>query len=160
MSIINKLKSTKQVMPKTIIAILANALAMQVHAATPEQLIKCRAISDSTARLACYDATVDGNQPAIQAAQKKQEEAAFGLENRTVTRVEEIESQFTGTLEGWDPGQRIQLANGQVWKIVDDSREVKIVKNPKVIIRRGALGALYMEIEGITRSPRVLRVDK
>jgi hypothetical protein len=154
------MKSIKHIKLKTLMGLFASMMVMQVQAATPEQLVKCRAIIDASARLACYDAAIDGNQPAIQAAQKKQDEAAFGRANGGVVQVDEIESQINGKLEGWDPGQRITLANGQIWKVVDDSREVRIVTNPKVKIRRGALGALYMEIEGITRSPRVLRVDK
>ena len=135
-------------------------LQMPAHAVTPEQLAKCRAINDNNARLACYDAAIDGNQPAIKAAQKKQDEAAFGLVNGGQAVVDEIETRIDGVLDGWDPGQRIKLANGQVWKVVDDSKEVRIVTNPKVKIRRGALGAIYLEIEGITRSPKVVRVDK
>lgn len=135
-------------------------LLQQAFALTPEELAKCKTITDNSARLACYDALVDGNQTAIKAAQKKQSEATFGLANPNPGQVDEIESRFNGTLEGWDPGQRIKLANGQTWKIVDDSREVRVVVNPKVKIRKGAFGALYMEIEGITRSPRVIRVDQ
>jgi hypothetical protein len=46
-----------------------------------------------------------------------------------------------------------------VWRIADDSKGALWVENPKVRVRRGALGAFYLEIEGTNRSPRVQRLQ-
>ena len=63
-----------------------------------------------------------------------------------------------GQVEGWKAGDRIALANGQVWRIADGSQGALWLQNPKVRVRRGVLGAFYLEIEGTNRSPRVERV--
>ena len=70
-----------------------------------------------------------------------------------------MESRIPGPFEGWMPGERIKLANGQVWQIADDSAGVVYGKDLRIKIRRGALGAFYLEVEGTNRSPRVRRVE-
>lgn len=68
-----------------------------------------------------------------------------------------VDSQINGRFEGWNPDQLIELANGQVWRIVDGSRAFFNATDPKVRIERGAFGAYYMSITGINRVPRVRR---
>jgi len=143
-------------------------------------LLRCRTIQDSAARLACYDALVvapAGSQPAAAAQAKPQAAspatsqtaspakpqeavAQFGItqKDREVP-LEAIESTIPGRFEGWLPRDNIRLANGQVWQIADDSKGHHDFTNPKVRVRRGALGAYYLEIEGTNRSPRVKRVQ-
>ena len=70
-----------------------------------------------------------------------------------------IESHIPGVFEGWRPNERIRLANGQVWQIADDSKSLIQRQSPKVTVRRGALGAFYLDIEGDNSSPRVRRVQ-
>ena len=70
-----------------------------------------------------------------------------------------MESTIPGHFEGWGPGERIKLANGQVWQVVDDSRAYFNVDNPRVVVRRGMLGGFFLEIENSNRSPRVRRVQ-
>jgi hypothetical protein len=122
-------------------------------------LLKCRGISDVSARLACYDALPVGETKTVQEA-PRQAPAQFGLEQRVAkSELESIESHIPGNFEGWGPRTRILLANGQLWQISDDSRRSLDFKDPKVSIRRGALGAFYLEIEGTNSSPRVTRVQ-
>ncbi|MBL0125793.1 MAG: hypothetical protein IPP88_25105 [Betaproteobacteria bacterium] len=84
----------------------------------------------------------------------------FGLENRTSpATLDAIESTIPGRFEGWDAKSMIKLANGQVWQIADDSNRYLTLTDPKVRIRRGALGAFYLEFEKINHSPRVRRVQ-
>ena len=147
-------------------------------------LLRCRTISDATARLGCYDAlpvaTVNGGtaglpanagnlpvptavraqastaQPAPPPAQ-----AQFGLEDRAANKnaLDAIESTIPGEFEGWTGRSTFKLANGQVWQVSDDSARAHYITNPKVRIRRGALGAFYLEIQGTNYSPRVKRVQ-
>jgi hypothetical protein len=122
-------------------------------------LLKCRGISDVSARLACYDALPVAQAKAVQAAPLQTPEQ-FGMEQRvSAPELESIESHIPGNFEGWGPRTRIRLANGQVWQISDDSRRMLDFQNPKVKIRRGVLGAFYLEIEGTNISPRVSRVQ-
>ena len=125
-------------------------------------LLRCRAISDGPARLACYDALPLGG-PANSAAgagAAAPTAQQFGLEQKSAEgAIQAIESHIPGRFEGWAPKSRITLANGQVWEIADDSKAFLNVENPKVRVRRGAIGAFYLEIEKTNRSPRVRRVQ-
>jgi hypothetical protein len=83
----------------------------------------------------------------------------FGFESRRPAGTPDaIESHIPGQFEGWRAGDRISLANGQVWQIADGSQGALWVQNPKVRVRRGLLGAFFLEVEGTNRSPRVVRV--
>jgi hypothetical protein len=132
-------------------------------------LLRCRGIADASKRLACYDALVvpsgeamAGQPQQTRAVQGESQQAPeqFGIERRaSKTELEAIESRIPGHFEGWDPRSRIQLANGQVWQIADDSSQYFYLDNPKVTIRRGMLGAFYLEIEGSKVTARVRRVQ-
>lgn len=144
-----------------------------------ESLQRCRTVQDQAARLVCYDrlaaaaagGTVTqpgpstgsavapisspGSSSAGPAAQ-----ASFGLPAaEDPTRVTSLQSTIPGRFDGWDPGARLTLANGQVWQVVDGSRAwFAGLQDVKVTIRTGAFGAFYLEIEGQNNSPRVRRV--
>lgn len=140
-------------------------LVTPVALADDAGLLRCRAVKDSTARLACYDALVVPSgalkpvpSAAPPAAAPAPTPAQFGLEHRQAPQLlEAIESSIPGRFDGWGPGASIRLANGQVWQVADGSSGAHWVENPKVRVRRGALGAFYLEIEGTNRSPRVTR---
>jgi hypothetical protein len=152
------------------ILLLASGAAVADDAA----MQRCRGISEGTARLACYDAiTVPSPAPAPRAAAaaspaspaasppQRQSPAQFGMEQRQVSQGElpSIQSHIPGHFEGWQPRTRIRLANGQVWQVTDDSTRRFDLDNPKVTIRRGALGSFFLDIEGDNHAPRVRRVE-
>ena len=87
--------------------------------------------------------------------------AQFGREPEILksARLNAIETSIAGPFDGWVRGQRIRLANGQVWKVVDDTEDVVELNNPKVTIKRGLLGAIFLDIEGAHRNPKVQRVQ-
>jgi hypothetical protein len=70
-----------------------------------------------------------------------------------------MESTIPGHFEGWAPGTRIKLANGQVWQVVDQTSAFFNRDNPKVVVRRGMMGGFFLEIENSNRSPRVRRIQ-
>lgn len=132
-------------------------------------LLRCRGLTDPAARLACYDALVPAaapppaarapEQPATSAPAPAAPPDRFGLQTPATEAVQAVESHIAGEFRGWEPRSRIQLANGQVWEVNDDSRgALAPVLDPKVRVRRGMLGSFYLEIEGLNRSPRVKRV--
>ena len=52
------------------------------------------------------------------------------------------------------------LANGQIWRVADDSQASIIeLDNPKVKLVRNTIGTIFLEIEGTKQSPRVRRVQ-
>lgn len=140
-------------------------LACGVAVAQDSALQRCRALTEAAPRLACYDAiplpAAGSAAAANPAAAPRQTPQQFGLEVQQAakTQLDAIETTISGRFYGWGPGERIELANGQVWQISDDSRGVLDVLNPKVRVRRGALGAFFLEFEGSNRSPKVRRVQ-
>ena len=152
-------------------------------------VLRCRAIRDATARLACYDAMAltapeTKAAPALRAAEPRatvpgaaepraaepravearpaapQTPAQFGLEQRpNPVELASIESYIPGNFEGWYPNAVFTLANGQIWQISDGSTRRLYRSNPKVKIRRGSFGSFFLEIEGDNNSPRVRRLQ-
>jgi hypothetical protein len=153
-----------------LVLLLASIPALADDAA----LLRCRAIRDATARLACYDAlpvTAGESKvaPAPRAAEPRAAEprapqpqapAQFGLEQRAnPAELASIESHIPGNFEGWYPNAVFTLANGQIWQISDGSTRHLYRTNPKVKIRRGSFGSFFLEIEGDNNSPRVRRLQ-
>jgi hypothetical protein len=127
-------------------------------------ILRCRAIKESAARLACYDALAVPSSPAASPSASRAPVAPrppeFGFEHKQeVYKVEAVESTIPGRFEGWRPNDNIRLANGQVWQVIDDSKASHWIENPKVRVRRGVMGVFYLEIEGTNRSPRVKRLQ-
>ena len=119
-------------------------------------LLKCRALAETGARLACYDAIPVGAAAPVRPAEKN-----FGME--AVKQREEqptaIESTIAGDFDGWGPNSQIRLANGQVWRIIDGSEAVlPRTKNPKVRIERNLFGTLFLKVEGSNNSAKVRRI--
>jgi hypothetical protein len=137
-------------------------------------LRRCRALADGAARLACYDAlplaaaagaalpaavpSADRAAPSAPAARVEDPAATFGLPRQQDAQ-KEITSRIIGRFEGWRPGERIRLANGQVWQVSDDSSGAYYLLDPKVTVRRGALSSFWLDVDGAKHSPRVRRVE-
>lgn len=85
-------------------------------------------------------------------------EAQFGLLS-PAEKVKEIVTRFEGLFEGWRSGERITLANGQVWQVVDGSSAVYNLRNPKITIRRGSLGQFVLDVEGAAKMATVRRIQ-
>jgi len=137
-------------------------------AATDADLVRCRAVADSAARLACYDALLPapasaapGVAPPPTAAMAAPPPVAdFGFELRALQAAPEaIDSRISGLFEGWRPGTRIRLDNGQVWQVIDDSRAAIDQRDVKVRISRAAMGSFLFEVEGRRSVARVRRVE-
>jgi len=145
-------------MKSLVLLLLASNLALADDAG----LLQCRAMKDAAARLACYDGlpvAAAAGKPAPATPAKATPEQ-FGLEEKRAAPVlASIDSHIPGRFDGWSPNASIRLANGQVWQVADGSSGAHWIEDPKVRVRRGALGAFYLEIEGTNRSPRVTRVQ-
>lgn len=141
-------------------------------------LLKCRALTDSAARLACYDAIPAGmpaaaaTAPQVPAPAPVVAQAAapavassaardFGLPEQKKEQAppSSIESTIVGTSSGWAPGSQITLANGQVWRVLDGSEVVlPPVENRKVRIEKNYFGTLFLVAESTHHSPKVRRI--
>lgn len=130
-----------------------------VAAADDAAIARCRTLTEAAARLACYDAIELRPAPAAAAPTRPLAER-FGLDKLfREGEADAVDSHINGDFDGWVSNQRITLANGQVWQIIDGSQGVVGARNPKVRVRRGALGAYYLEVAGTNNSPRVRRVE-
>jgi hypothetical protein len=161
----------------TLAALLIALSASQ--AATAQNLTAdvkaCRQMSDASRRLACYDALLLPAEAAGKTANaaasaptvappapRAAPVATFGQESvkpaDAPAELKQIESRIRGRFAGWGPSTRIELDNGQVWRIVDGSSASYDLNNPKAVVHRGMLGAYYLEIEGIGFQVKVTRV--
>ncbi|HJV72480.1 hypothetical protein [Ideonella sp.] len=153
--------------------LLPHALGCALLAAAPawaqpslvDAIQACRTRDDPQLRLACYDDLRLPPAPPPGALRAAPPPVAFtpenfGFEQRTAKEaLPSIESHIPGRFDGWGPRERIKLANGQVWQVIDDSNAVMNLRDPKVTVRRGALGAFYLEFEQSNRTARVRRVE-
>jgi hypothetical protein len=136
----------------TLVPVVAAALAAEP---ADSALSRCRALPEAATRLACYDALPLPPAPPVIASTP---ETAFGLETRR-SAVQDISSTLPGLFEGWDRDTRFKLANGQIWQVSDGTSASHYLRNPKVTVRRAALGGFRLEIEGVNQAPRVQRVE-
>jgi len=131
-------------------------------------LLKCRALSDTATRVACYDAIPVGAAgpataaAAAAAAPARTPEQNFGLEavKQREAQPASIRSTVVGDFDGWGPGSQIRLANGQVWRIIDGSDAVlPRTKDAAVTIERNVFGTLFLKVDGGNSSAKVRRVQ-
>lgn len=164
-------------MPRCKLALTAvlAAVVPAAHAASDQAVAACRAIKDPGPRLACYDAlpvpsapargpaaapSTTPPAPAVTPSTTQTEAARFGLPATTrPAPIESVDSHIEGHFAGWYPNTRIRLANGQVWQVTDGSSRFADVDNPKVTVRRGALGSFFLDIDGVNPAPRVKRIE-
>lgn len=138
------------------VLLLASGSALANDAA----ILKCRAVTDVAARVACYDAIpVGAARPVAAAASAEQN---FGMEavKQREAQPKSVQSTIVGSFDGWGPGSQIRLANGQVWRVIDGSDAVLAPRNDvKVSIERNLLGTIFMRVEGTNASAKVRRVQ-
>jgi hypothetical protein len=86
--------------------------------------------------------------------------ATFGMERRIAESApDRLDSRLAGAFDGWEPNSKLTLENGQVWQVVDGSRAYYgQLDKPKASVTRGMLGSFYLQIEGVSQTPRVRRV--
>lgn len=146
------------------LAVLAGLLWTGAAAAGIED---CVAIADDAQRLACYDAAAAARTTSREAEAAPAPRAApatdFGkppapAPPETVTS---IEARIVGTVRRWERGTRFTLDNGQVWKATGDDSAFypDLPENPAVVIRRGRLGAYWLELKDVGRKIKVQRIS-
>lgn len=146
---------------KSLIA-LPLLLAANAALADDAAMLHCRSLNESGARLACYDAIPLARTAAPAPAPTPTPQQSFGMETVRKPEAETpkfIESTIPGDFTGWGPHSQFTLANGQVWRVIDESSaDLQTMHDPKVRIVRNVFGTLFLEIEGTNNSPKVRRV--
>lgn len=86
-------------------------------------------------------------------------EERFGMEKKVLELGgEEMSSTALGEFRFWNKGQRIELENGQVWEITNDTNLFHRTTNPRVTIEKGMFSSFYLHLEGVSRSLKVTRI--
>lgn len=144
----------------SLLILLSTGLSAGTAAwAADDEWQRCRQMPDPAARLACYDQI--RLPPAAEAVRSPEAAVArFGLTGAAAGQevTDAVESSLPGAFSGWQANTRLTLANGQVWQVVDGSSVYFVAQDPKVTVRRSALGAYYLDIAGLNTSPRVRRL--
>ncbi len=150
------------------------------RSATPavlKALFDCRAITTGAERLACYDAAVGQVNKAEKTGEviivDRQEaraarRQAFGLDlsalaildrSEEKTEVDRVIGEVVSARQSPDGRWTVVLADGAVWKQVDDQ---SISKDPKkgsrAEIRKASMGSYFMNLDG-QRAVRARRAD-
>ena len=149
-----------------LIALSALTVFSGAALAADADLLRCRALGDSAARLACYDALPVGNADVKAAAmapapvtKPEQDFGRISMPKAKAETVEALQSTIVGTIGEWRRGQQIKLANGQVWQVNDEPANFKPLSNPAVTIKPGMLGSYFMDIAGVGFQVKVKRVQ-
>jgi len=86
-------------------------------------------------------------------------EERFGMEKKVLELGgDEMSSTALGEFRLWNEGQRIELENGQVWEITNDTNLFHKTTNPRVTIEKGLFSAFYLHIDGVSKSLKVRRI--
>ena len=119
-----------------------------------DPLQACAAITSNSKRLACYD----------KLAQKSESQAGFGADSirgkPRPAEPERLRAHLRGEFSGWKHGTRLELDNGQVWK-VEDHYEFALGQprqQPEVVLERGLLGSYFLTVDGFDRRAKVHRL--
>lgn len=129
-----------------------------------KQLLDCRAITDSQARLACYDsqaAAIDtqiASKDLVVIDKARADEARRGLFGYSVPNfgglfgvggkddITELAGVVAGFSRNATGGMVIKLEDGSVWSQVDDYEPpLNPRRGEKVTVKRGMMGAFYLE---------------
>ena len=86
-------------------------------------------------------------------------EERFGMEKKVLELGgDEMSSTAIGDFRLWNKGQRIELENGQVWEITNDTNLFHKATNPSVTIEKGLFSSFYLHIDGVSKSLKVRRI--
>jgi hypothetical protein len=68
-----------------------------------------------------------------------------------------IQNHVAGRFRGWQSGDVLQLANGQRWRVIDNSslNIGRVIDAPAVTIKPGLLGGWLLKVNGYNASARV-----
>lgn len=130
-------------------------------------VLACRSLTNDTQRLACFDratavmgdAEAKGDLLTLDREQRRAvRRQAFGLSLPAMDlfnkgeKPEEV-NRITGTVASatQDPYRKwtVRLDDGAVWRQIDDNQpEVEPRKGSKVVIKKGALGSFFLDIDG------------
>ena len=157
----------KLIVASSALALIGSAavLARPVPTSTPaamQALLNCRAITDPTVRLACFDRETSSIAQALQkkdlvvidqerATQAKRDLFGFSVPSFAGLLgggpLSQIEGTVAGVGQNSDGGLTVKLSDGSVWTQTDDAPVALPPRGgDKVVISRGTLGSYFMNV--------------
>lgn len=145
-----------------------------------DQVYACASLTESEARLACYDAAVGrlreaqgrGDLVAVDRAQAQQiERESFGFSlpslprlfgsggNDEANQISEVTAAVARVRRNAEGKAVITLDNGQVWTQIDVARSSRVEVGGIVHVRHAALGSFMMSVEAGGPALRVRRTQ-
>lgn len=71
-----------------------------------------------------------------------------------------IKARIAGEIAGWGPGDVFVLDNGQQWKILKGSLNLRTpLRDPEVLLVPGVAGRWFLQFDADLPKPRVYRID-
>ena len=132
--------------------------------AVVQSLLTCRAMTDSAARLACYDKAAAGVAQAIDTKElvlidkvkaNEVKRSLFGYSAPDFAGllgggdVKQVDGVIVSAFANGEGGWTVKLADGSTWTQNDDSPiAIPPQKGDKVTIRRGTLNSYFLRIGG------------
>ena len=83
--------------------------------------------------------------------------SSYGLTDKNLED-NSVESNIVGQFSGWEKDMKLNLKNGQVWKVLKSVRGYKKLTNPKITITNGILGSFNAKVEGLNSVAKVKRI--
>lgn len=132
---------------------LQSPIALSQDTSDPMEI--CFSTSDSTARLACFDAEMRRRHattsPAVQSTRANSTTARTKTSDDTISHHSEAPQPMVVTLTRLiqRPGHQysFELANGQVWESTDVEGDLFLGPHESVTIRGGAMGAFFLKTQ-------------
>jgi hypothetical protein len=125
-------------------------------------LLACRAITDSTQRLACYDRQSGAVAQALEkrdlvvidkerAAQARRSLFGFSVPSFAGLlgggELNQVEGTVASAVQNADGGWTIKLSDGSVWTQTDDTPvALDPRRGDKVVVKRGTLGSYFIKL--------------
>ena len=159
----------------SVVALAADKPAAATRAAVLQAIVSCRAMTDTAARLACYDsaaAKLDEAEASGQVVVIDREQArrvrkeVFGLQLPSLDifsaangkgakalapedDVDRITATVTKAWHGPDGHWMVQLDTGAVWRQFDaEDLAIDPHTGSKAVIKKGALGSFFLGLDG------------
>ena len=71
-----------------------------------------------------------------------------------------IHSRLKGSISGWEPGTVFELENGQQWKVLKGSMQLrKPLESPEIVVVPGLAGRWFLQVDEDLPKARVYRID-
>ncbi|UXH78798.1 hypothetical protein [Roseateles amylovorans] len=162
---------------KRVALALLMAAGASAHAQSEADLLRCLNIAEDGPRLACFDQAARALKDARSASRATAPAAAavgtaptaaapaapsadnFGQPARAAAAPTELKSTLTRDFSGWNRNDRVTLANGQIWQLLDEGTVIAPLKQPQVVIKPGFMSGFFMSIDGLSFPIRVKRIQ-